>query len=354
VVIRDTCNEGSEHEHTKSVKAKKVQSTTQVVKPKVYVTRNIPKAIEILRGSCDLTVHNKAKPPSKREIMQKIRKKDGLLCVLSDRIDSEVIASAEGLKVISSYSVGYDHIDIDSATKNGIYVGYTPDVLTETTADLAFALMLAVARRVVEADKLVRRGRWKNRWSYDFMLGNDIHKKTLGIIGMGRIGSAVARRAHGFQMKVLYHNRKRLAIEKESELNVEYRDLGDLLKESDFVSLHLPLGKDTYHMMNEQKFRLMKSNAYLINTSRGQVVEERALVKALGKKWIAGAALDVFEREPVSKSNPLLRFDNVVLLPHIGSASRETRERMAEIAALNILNVFKGGKPLYVVNQVQK
>jgi len=322
------------------------------MKPKVYVTRNIPKAIEILRGSCDLTIHSKAKPPSKREIMQKIRDKDGLLCVLSDRIDREVIASAEDLKVISSYSVGYDHIDTDAATKNGIFVAYTPDVLTETTADLAFALMLAVARRVVEADKLVRRGRWKNTWSYDFMLGNDIHCKTLGIIGMGRIGSAVARRADGFKMKVLYHSRSRLSIDKESELNATYRELDDLLKESDFVSLHLSLGKDTYHLMSEQKFRLMKSNAYLINTSRGQVVDERALAKALRMKWIAGAALDVFEREPVTKDSPLLRFDNVVLVPHIGSASRETRERMAEVAALNILNVLKGGKPLYAVNPV--
>ena len=316
----------------------------------VYVTRNIPKAVEILQGFCDLTVHNKTKAPSKQEIIREIRDKDGLLCVLSDKIDSEVIASAGNLKVISSYSVGYDHIDIDAATKHGIYVAYTPEVLTETTADLAFALMLTVARRVVEADRFVRRGKWKDIGLYDFMLGTDLHSKTLGIIGMGRIGSALARRANGFKMKVLYHNRNRLSIDKEREVNAEYKELDDLLKESDFVSIHVSLGKDTYHLMNEQKFRLMKSNAYLVNTSRGQVVDERALVKALRKKWIAGAALDVFEKEPIQKDNPLLRFDNVVLVPHIGSASRETRERMAEVAAINLLNVLKGKKPLYAVN----
>lgn len=323
-------------------------------KPKVYMTRNIPKAIEILRGFCDLTVHNKANAPSKQEIIRKIRNKDALLCVLSDKIDGEVIASASNLKVISSYSVGYDHIDIEASTKRGVYVTYTPEVLTETTADLAFALMMAVARRVAEADGLIRRGKWKNTWSYDFMLGNDVHGKTLGIIGMGRIGSAIARRANCFKMKVLYHNRNRLSVDRERELNFEYRDLDKLLNESDFVSIHVPLGKDTYHLMNEQKFRLMKSNAYLINTSRGQVVDESALAKALRKKWIAGAALDVFEKEPLPKDSPLLRFNNVVLVPHIGSASRETREKMAEIAANNIINVLKGEKPLYAVNQVQK
>ncbi len=317
-------------------------------RPKVYLTRKIPRAIEILGGFCDLTIHGKAEPPGKQEIIRRIRDKDGLLCVLSDRIDSEVIASASNLKVISSYSVGYDHIDTDAAARRGIYVAYTPDVLTETTADLTFALMLAVARRIVEADRVVRKGRWRGTWSYDFMLGSDVHGKTLGIVGMGRIGSALAKRAEGFRMKVLYHSRNR--VDKERELNAEYRGLDELLRESDFVSIHVPLNKDTYHLMNEQRFRVMKSSAYLINTSRGQVVDESALVKALRKNWIAGAALDVFEKEPIPKDSPLLRFDNVVLLPHIGSASRETREKMAEVAATSILNVLKGEKPLYAVN----
>jgi glyoxylate reductase len=325
--------------------------THVVNRPKVYVTRNIPKAIEILKGFCDLTVHNKARAPSKQEIIRNIINKDGLLCVLFDRIDREVIACADSLKVISTYSVGYDHIDVVAAAKRDILVGYTPDVLTETTADLAFGLMLSVARRIVEADRIVRSGKWKSVWSYDFMLGTDLHDKTLGIIGMGRIGSAVARRASGFNMQVLYHNRNKLSVDKESEMNVEYRKLDGLLKESDYVSIHVPFNKNTYHLMNEQKLKLMKCSAYLINTSRGQVVDERALVKALRRKWIAGAALDVFEKEPITKDSRLLKFDNVVLVPHIGSASIQTREKMAEVAANNILNVLKGGRPLYAVGE---
>ncbi|MGH9934235.1 MAG: 2-hydroxyacid dehydrogenase [Nitrososphaerales archaeon] len=321
-------------------------------KPKVYLTRKIPKAIEILQGSCEVTVHNSTNAPSKKEIISKIKDKDGLLCILSDKIDGEVIASAKNLKVISSFSVGYDHIDIDAATKRGIYVAYTPEVLTETTADLAFALMLSVARRIVEGDRLVRRGKWKGNWSYEFMLGYDAHNKTLGIIGLGRIGSALARRTNGFKMKVLYYRRNRLSVEKEKELNVEYRELDKLLRESDFVSINLALDKDTYHLIDETKLKLMKNSSFLINTARGQVVDEKALVKALRNKWIAGAALDVFEKEPLPKNSPLLKFDNVVLVPHIGSASRETRDKMAEVAAINLLNVLKGEKPLYAVNLI--
>ncbi len=320
-------------------------------RPAVYVTRNIPKTVEILSRSCDLTVHKRTPPPSKREIIKNVRDKDGLLCSLSDNIDSEVITCAERLKVISSYSVGYDHIDIEAATKRDICVAYTPEVLTETTADLAFALLLATARRIAEADALVRKGKWGNNgWKYDFMLGSDIYGKTLGIIGLGRIGSAVARRAKGFSMNVLYHNRNRLSLEKENELSVKYRSLEDLLKESDFVSIHLPLTRNTLHMLNEQKLKLMKPTAYLINTARGSIVDERALIKALQKKWIAGAGLDVFEKEPLSRSNKLLKFKNVVLAPHIGSASTETREKMAEVAAVNLLNVLNGKEPLYAVN----
>lgn len=320
-------------------------------RPAVYVTRNIPKAMEILSRSCDLIIHKKSRSPSKMEIIKNVRDKDGLLCSLSDNIDSEVISSAKRLRVISSYSVGYDHIDIEAATKHGICVTYTPEVLTETTADLAFALLLATARRIAEADAFVRRGKWGNtNWKYDFMLGSDVYGKTLGIIGLGRIGSAVARRAKGFNMNVLYHNRNRLSMGKENELSIQYRSIEDLLKESDFVSIHLPLTKNTFHLLNEQKMKLMKPTAYLINTARGPIVDERALIKALQKKWIAGAGLDVFEKEPLSSSNKLLKFKNVVLAPHIGSASTETREKMAEVAAVNLLNVLNGKKPLYTVN----
>ena len=321
-------------------------------KPKVYLTRKIPKAIEILQDFCELTVHNNTIAPSGKEIISKIRDKDGLLCNLSDKIHSEVIAAAKNLKVISSYSVGYDHIDVSAATKRGIYVAYTPEVLKETTADLAFALMLAAARRIAEGDRLIRRGKWKGKWSYEFMLGHDVYKKTLGIIGMGRIGSAIARRAKGFEMKVLYYKRNRLPSDMERELNVEYKELSDLLHASDFVSINLALSKDTYHLIDEKKLKLMKNNSFLINTARGQVVDERALVKALRNEWVAGAALDVFENEPLPKNSPLLKFDNVVLVPHIGSATRETRDKMAEVSALNVLNVLKGGKPLYAVNLI--
>ncbi len=318
-------------------------------KPSVYVTRNIPKAIKILSGSCDLTVHKGNALPSKKEIIRNVRDKDGLLCSLSDVIDSDVINAAQKLKVISSYSVGYDHIDIDAATKRGVCVTYTPEVLTETTADLAFALILVCARRIAEADIVVRKGKWRTGWKYDFMLGSDVNGKTLGIIGLGRIGSAVARRANGFNMKILYNNRNKLSIEKEKGLAVEYRSLDDLLKESDFVSIHLPLSKDTFHLLNEQKLKLMKHTSYIVNTARGSIIDEKALVKALRQKWIAGAGLDVFEKEPLAKNSQLLKMKNVVLAPHIGSASTETREKMAEVAAMNLLNVLNGKKPIYVV-----
>ncbi len=319
-------------------------------RPKVFLTRNIPKAVEILRASCDLTIHKGPRPPGREEIIRKIRDKQALLCLPLERIDRKIIASATNLKVISTYSVGYDHIDVKFAGEHGIYVGYTPEVLTETTAELAFSLMLAVARRIAEGDRLIRSGRWHGRWTYEFMLGSDVHNKTIGIIGMGRIGSALAGRCRGLGMKILYHNRKRLPESKERELGAEYRNLEELLKESDYVSLNVPLGNDTHHLMDERKLRLMKPSAYLINTSRGQVVNERALVKALKQKWIGGVALDVFEEEPLPKNSPLLKFDNVVLTPHIGSATWETRARMAEVAATNILNVLRGGKPLYAVN----
>jgi glyoxylate reductase len=319
-------------------------------KPSVYVTRNIPKAIRILSRSCNLTVHKGNALPRKREIIRNVKDKDGLLCSLSDTIDSEVINAAKKLRVISSYSVGYDHIDIDAATKRRICVTYTPEVLTETTADLAFALLLAAARRIAEADHLVRRGRWRAGWKYDFMLGTDVHGKKLGIVGLGRIGFAVAKRARGFNMKVLYHNRKRLSDEMEKELAVEYRSLDDLLKESDFVSVHLPLNTETFHLLNEPKLKLMKPTSYLINTARGSIIDEKALVKALRRKWIAGAALDVFEKEPISRKSQLLKMNNVVLAPHIGSASTETREKMAEVAAMNLYNLLNGKRPLFAVN----
>ncbi|MFQ6135303.1 MAG: glyoxylate reductase [Nitrososphaerales archaeon] len=321
-----------------------------MTRPRAYVTRRIPQpGLELLSSSCEVTVHQGDETPSIEELLRNIRGKDGLLCMLTDRIDSEVIDTAPGLRVISSFSVGVDHIDTAEATRRGIYVTYTPGVLTEATADLAFTLMMAAARRIAEADRYVRSGEWKVGWSPTMLLGEEVHGKTLGIVGLGRIGSAVAERAKGFGMKVLYHSRTR-SPEKEKRLNVEYRSLGDLLKESDFVSLHIPLTEETHHIIDSQKLRLMKRNAVLVNTSRGQVVDEDALAEALEKGWIAGAGLDVFSTEPLSTDNPLLKLKNTVLTPHIGSATHQTRSLMSEISVRNLLAVLKGEEPLHLFN----
>ncbi len=321
-----------------------------MIKPRVYVTRRtLQPGLELLSSRCEVTVHQGEEPPSREELIRNIRGKDGLLCMLTDRIDSEVIGAAPSLKVISSFSVGVDHIDTAEATRRGIYVTYTPGVLTQATADLAFTLMMAAARRISEADRYVRNGEWKIGWSPTMLLGEEAYGKTLGIVGLGRIGSAVAERALGFRMKVLYHSRTR-SPEKEKKLNVEYRSLNDLLKESDFVSLHIPFTEKTRQIIDRQKLGLMKKNAVLINTSRGQVVDEDALAEALEKGWIAGAGLDVYSTEPLPADSPLLKLKNTVLSPHIGSATHQTRSLMSEITAKNLLAVLKGEEPPYLFN----
>ncbi len=246
-------------------------------------------------------------------------------------------------------AVGFDNIDVKEATKRGIYVTNTPGVLTETTADFAWTLLMAVARRVVEADKYVRTGRWKVGWHPSMLSGRDVYGATIGIVGAGRIGSAVAKRAKGFNMKILYYDViPRPELEK--KLGAKRVDLDTLLRESDFVSVHVPLLKATYHLMNEERLKLMKKTAYLINNSRGPVVDEKALYKALKEGWIAGAALDVFEQEPTPVDNPLLTLDNVVVAPHISSASHETRSKMAEMVAENLIAFFEGRTPPNLVN----
>ena len=320
-------------------------------RPKVYVTRIIPPpGLEILKEYCEVELHNSIYPPSREELLKKVRDKDGLLCLLTDKIDSELMDNAPNLRIISTFSVGYDHIDVDEATKRGIYVTNTPGVLTEAVADLTWALLLAVARRIVEADKYIRAGKWKVSWYPTMMLGTEVYGKILGIIGMGRIGKAVAIRAKGFNMKIIYYDVKRLSPEEEKELNAEYMSLEEVLKNADFVSIHVPLTKETYHMIGEKELRMMKSTAYLINTARGPIVDEKALVKALKEKWIAGAALDVFEKEPIDPNNPLLEFDNIVVVPHIGSATMETRSKMSELSAKNLVMVLKGEMPISLVN----
>jgi glyoxylate reductase len=321
------------------------------MKKKVYVTRLIPEpALSILSKECDTTVNKKPNPPTKREILSNIRGMDAILCTLSDTIDREIMdAAGPNLKVISSYSTGYDHIDIEEANRRGIYVAYTSDILTESTADLTFALILSLARRVVEADKFVRKKLWKYGWMPKLFLGSDVNGMTLGIFGLGRIGSAVARRAKGFNMKILYYNRHRIINQLDDPI-ANYVDINKLLKESDFLSIHANLNKHSFHFFNEAKFRKMKNTAFVINTSRGQIIDQRALIKALRNRWIAGAGLDVYEKEPICSSNALLRMNNVIILPHIGSATYQTRSKMARVAAKNLLNILNGKEPLHLVN----
>lgn len=321
------------------------------MKKKVYLTRTIPEpALSILSKECDIVVNKKPSPPTKKEIIINIRNMDAILCTLSDTIDGEIMdAAGSNLKVISSYSTGYDHIDIEEANRRGIYVTFTSDVLADATADLTFALILSTARRVIEADKFVRKKQWKFGWMPNLFLGSDVNGMTLGIFGLGSIGAAVARRATGFNMKILYYNRNRLVHQLNHPI-ANYVDINTLLKESDFLSIHATLNKDSFHFFNEVNFRKMKKTAFLINTSRGQIIYERDLIKALKNKWISGAALDVYEKEPISFSNPLLRMQNVIILPHIGSATYQVRSKMARVAAENLLNVLKGIEPLYVVN----
>lgn len=311
----------------------------------VYVTRKIPDpGLLMLLNECRVLLNRKPTAPTRAEILRNITDKDGLLCMLSDRIDAEVIDAAPNLKVISSFSTGVEHIDIRKATSRGIYVTYTSDILAEATADLTFGLILSCARNIVNADRYVRENRWKIGWTSDLMLGYNVYGTTLGIIGLGKIGIAVARRAKGFGMHILYHNRNRNQ-QIESELGVSYMELDDLFKQSDFVSIHTSLNKDSYHLINKFALKKMKKTAFLINTARGQVVIEEDLINALKNSNIAGAALDVFEKEPLPRTSPLLKMKNVVLLPHIGSATFHTRSMMAEVAVQSLLDVLNGKEP---------
>ncbi|MCX7795189.1 MAG: D-glycerate dehydrogenase [bacterium] len=317
---------------------------------KVYITRRIPEpGIEMIRKEHEVEINPYDRVLTREELLQAVKGKDGILCLLTDKIDAELFdAAGPQLKVVSNYAVGYDNIDVNEATKRGIVVTNTPGVLTETTADLAWALILSTARRIVEADKFTRAGKYQG-WAPMLFLGQDVYGKTLGIIGMGRIGQAVARRAKGFNMKVLYNDIRRIPEELEKELNATFVSLDELLEQSDFVSLHTYLSPETYHLINEERLKKMKKTAYLINTARGPIIDETALVRALKEGWIAGAGLDVYEFEP--KLVPgLAECENAVLLPHIASASVETRTKMATMAAENLLAVLAGKVPPNPVN----
>ncbi|HEO66347.1 MAG TPA: D-glycerate dehydrogenase, partial [Spirochaetes bacterium] len=275
--------------------------------------------------------------------------KDGLICLLNDKITKGVLKSNPELKVIANFGVGYNNIDIETATELGIMVTNTPGVLDETTAELAFALIMSVSRRVAEGDRYVRRGEWKTGWEIDLFQGFDLHHKTLGIIGFGRIGQALAKIVRGFDMNILYYSRNRVENSVEDKYQAKYMDKDALLSQSDIVSLHTPLTPETRHLMGKRELTLMKKTAILINTARGEVVDEQALYEALKSHGIWGAGLDVFEEEPRIVSG-LLGLENVVLLPHIGSASVETRSTMARMVADNLIAGVTGKVPPNLVN----
>lgn len=319
-------------------------------KPKVFLTRKLPdEVMERLMEETELEVNPEDRVLSKEEIINGIKGKDALLCLLTDKIDEEVLSSNPRLKIVANYAVGYNNIDVQSASSLGIPVSNTPGVLTDTSADLAFTLLMAVSRRIVEADAYLRSGEWGG-WGPLQYLGPDIHGAVLGIVGLGRIGKAVAKRAKGFGMTIKYWNRTRLSDEEEQREEMEYLPLDELLKFADYVSLHVAFAPETTHLISDREFRLMKPTSVLINTSRGAVVDEKALVRALkdGKIW--GAGLDVFENEP-SIEEELLTMKNVVLLPHLGSASFATRTKMGMMALENILAAWKGDKIPNLVNK---
>jgi glyoxylate reductase len=318
-------------------------------KPEVFITRAIAaSAIERLGGTANVDVWPEEDPPPYEVLLQKAAHLDGLITLLTDPVDASFIQNAGRLQVISQMAVGFDNIDISAATERGIAVGHTPGVLTETTADFAWALLMAAARRVPEAERQVRAGIWKP-WGPDILTGPDIFGATIGIVGFGRIGQAVARRARGFDMRILYNDPKRHP-ELEQELGVQYAELDQLLEEADFVTLHTYLSPETKHLIDRAALEKMKSSAILINTARGAVVDPQALGEALSSGKIYAAALDVFDPEPIPTDSPLLEMDNVIITPHIASGSIQTRARMAEIAVDNLLAGLSGERLPYCAN----
>lgn len=321
-----------------------------MAKPRVYITRKIPgEAAGIVQNAADVRIWEREDIPVPRDILlREVPRLDGLLSLLTDRVDDELMASAPDLKVVSNLAVGFDNIDVPAATRRKIVVTNTPDVLTETVADFAFCLLLAAGRRLVEGDAYARAGKWKT-WSLMLLAGQDLYGATLGLIGLGRIGSAVARRAKGFEMRVIYFDPyRREDIEK--QMGIEYREMNEVLREADFISVHVPLMDSTRHLISRDQFRLMKKTAVFVNTSRGPVVDQRALAEALQARQIFAAGIDVFEKEPVPSDEPLLKLENAVVAPHIASASVPTRIRMATLAAENLVAVLQGKRPPNPVN----
>jgi glyoxylate reductase len=316
---------------------------------RILITGRLPEdIIASLAAKYAVEANTEDRPFDRQKLLQSIRDKNGLISMITDNVDEELLDAAPHLKIVAHFGVGYNNIDVKAASTRGILVSNTPGVLTDATAELAFALILAVSRRLVACDRITREGRFQY-WAPMLFLGREVTGKTLGIIGLGKIGEAVARRAKGFNMRVLYHNRNRIDIEEEKALNAEYVSLTTLLAESDFVSLHVPLTEYTKHLIGTDELSLMKPTAYLINTSRGPVVDEEALVSALRERTIDGAGLDVYEHEPALTPG-LTELDNVVLLPHVGSGTLETRIKMATMAVENLIAGLSGEVPPNLVN----
>ncbi len=324
------------------------------MKPRLFVTRELfSDVIEDLSRYYDVEVWDKYQPPPYEVILRKARDADALATLLTDRVDCNLISSSPRLRIIAQYAVGYDNIDVECATRHGVYVTNTPGVLTEATAELTWALIFAVARRIVEADTFVRWGEWwrlGTGWHPKMMLGVELRGKTLGVIGLGRIGSRVAEIGKALGMRIVYYSRERKP-ELEKALGAEYRGLEDLLRESDVITIHVPLTSDTRHLLDRERLSLVKKGAIIVNTSRGAVIDTDALVEALREGRIAGAGLDVFEEEPIDPNHPLTAFKNVVLAPHIGSATYETRHKMAELVAENLVMFYRGEVPRTLVNR---
>ena len=316
---------------------------------RVFVTRGlVGNGLERLAQSAEITVWPEEDPPPHDALLEHASRSDALLTTIADRIDAELLDAAPSVRAVSQLAVGYDNIDVAAATERGVLVCNTPGVLTDATADLAFALMLAHARRLFEGDRALRKGEWGD-WSPVFMLSRDLHGKTLGIVGLGAIGTAVAERARGFKMPLLYWSRTRKP-EAEAELGVQWRELDDLMREADYISINLALSEESRGLIGEREIALMKPEGVIVNTARGPIIDQDALYRALVEKRIGGAALDVFEQEPLPTDHPLLALENVVVSPHVGSATFETRARMTDLAVDNLLAFMRGERPPAPVN----
>ena len=319
-------------------------------RPRVYVTRHLPGgALDYLSRDCDVGLWPGELPPPPDELRRAAADSDGMITLLTDRVDETVLAGAGRLLVISNMATGFDNIDVPAATRQGVLVTRTPGVLSETTADFAFALLLAAARRVPEGDRYVRDGRWRT-WGPEILLGHDVHGASLGIVGMGGTGQEMAKRARGFGMRVVYNSRTPRPV-LERRYKMTFVPLDDLLRDSDFVTLHAPLTPETRGLIGERQLRMMKSTSVLVNTARGPLVDQAALYRALNEGWIAAAAIDVTDPEPILPEDLLLKLDNLVIAPHIASASVATRSRMAMLAAEQLVQALRGEVPANVVNR---